>query len=97
MNDAQKILECISANPGLSDRQITNLIFGENHPQQKINAICRKLAEQGLIIRTMRPVKNYIKNSDDEAQPLNQISRWKFRYSESWQSLRVYQVPAAFA
>lgn len=74
MSDAQKILECISANPGLSDRQITNLIFGENYPQQKINAICRKLAKQGLIIRTMRPVKNYIKNSDDEAQPLNQIN-----------------------
>ncbi|MGN0813967.1 MAG: hypothetical protein ACI4MH_01890 [Candidatus Coproplasma sp.] len=60
MTFRQKILECISSNPGLSDRQLTDIIFGEDYPQQAVNSVCRKLATEGLIFRTERPIKNYL-------------------------------------
>lgn len=60
MTNKQKILNCISANPGLSDRQITDIVFGVGYPQQTVNIICRKLFADGIIIRTERPVKNFL-------------------------------------
>lgn len=60
MTNKQKILNCISANPGLSDRQITDIVFGVDYPQQTVNIICRKLFADGIIIRTERPIKNFL-------------------------------------
>lgn len=59
-NKKYQIIEFIKEHPGLSDRQITDALFGEDKPQQPVNIICRMLVEEGIIIRTERPIRNYI-------------------------------------
>lgn len=66
----ERIIECIKEYPGLSDRQITDVVFGEGKPQQPVNIICRMLAEQGIIVRTERPIRNYMAGTVIEDVPI---------------------------
>jgi len=49
-----KILSAIEANPGLSDREITDLLLGEQVGQQGINQAARALEAKGKIDRRKR-------------------------------------------
>lgn len=49
-----KILSAIKANPGQSDREITDLLLGEQVGQQVINQAARALEAQGTIDRRKR-------------------------------------------
>lgn len=45
----------------LSDRELTDRIYGINALQQPVNHACRQLVTSGCIKRTLPPIKNYIK------------------------------------
>jgi len=51
MTLAERIVELLKQNPGLSDRQITDRLFGVGKPQQPVNVACRNLAERGILRR----------------------------------------------
>ncbi|WP_462392220.1 GIY-YIG nuclease family protein [Clostridium cadaveris] len=50
----EKILELLKTNNGLSDREITNRIFGEVYPQQSVNQACNGMNKAGIITRKTR-------------------------------------------
>lgn len=50
----EKILELLKIDNGLSDREITNRIFGEYYPQQPVNQACNGLIKAGTITRKTR-------------------------------------------
>jgi hypothetical protein len=41
-----------------TDRELTDKLFGYGKPQQSVNIACRKLRDQGFILRTERPIHN---------------------------------------
>jgi hypothetical protein len=51
-------LELIAANPGISDREIAERVFGPGSIGSQVNGICRELAESGLTKRRLR--KDYL-------------------------------------
>jgi hypothetical protein len=51
MTLAKQIVELLKQNPGLSDRQITDMLFGVGKPQQSVNITCRNLEKHGILIR----------------------------------------------
>ncbi len=48
---ADDVMNMLKSTPGLSDRQITDALFGPGKPQQTVNQVCRNLRRRGLIIR----------------------------------------------
>jgi hypothetical protein len=48
----------------LSDRELTDRIFGIGHPQQPVNIACRELEKKNIIRRTLRPIKNDLINTN---------------------------------
>jgi hypothetical protein len=69
------ILDHLAAEPGLTDRELTNRMFGSAaHPSQ-VNRACRSLATEGAVERKLRPdgkIGNYL-NSMKAAE--NRIAR----------------------
>ncbi len=53
----ERILEALREGP-MSDRELTDKLLGYGKPQQDINRLCRELAGQGYIHRSLRPIKN---------------------------------------
>ncbi len=51
MTVAEKIVRAVLEQPGLTERQLADRLFGENAAIQRVNPTCRKLAEQGLLVR----------------------------------------------
>ena len=49
-----KILEVLSRTPGLTDREITNLVKGRAEGQQAVNQACRQLETSGILMRRKR-------------------------------------------
>lgn len=49
-----QILEAISKTPGMTDREITNLLRGRNAPQQPVNQSARALEAKGYLTRKKR-------------------------------------------
>lgn len=47
----ERIIELLKQNPGLSDRQITDKLFGVGKPQQPVNIACRNLEKRGFLLR----------------------------------------------
>jgi hypothetical protein len=63
MTLAEKIFELLKENPGLSDRQITDRLFGVGKPQQPVNITCRNLEKRGVLQRKNihgSPIDNYL-------------------------------------
>jgi hypothetical protein len=55
MKDLERnIILTLEKNPGLSDRELAEVIVGPGKPSQYINQNCRALAEQGKIMRKIR-------------------------------------------
>lgn len=58
-----RILKLLESSPGLTDREITDRLFGRNTPQQAVNQACRSLENDGLLERRRsRPLDNLIGN-----------------------------------
>jgi len=51
MTLAKQIVELLEQSPGLSDRQIADMLFGVGKPQQSVNIMCRNLEKHGILIR----------------------------------------------
>lgn len=74
MTLSERIVELLKQNPGLSDRQIADRLFGVGKPQQPVNIACRNLAERGILRRQSisgNSISNYltgqqIKTSQDQ-------------------------------
>lgn len=63
MTLAERIVALLKQNPGLSDRQITDNLFGSDKPQQPVNIACRNLEKKGVLIRRKvdeNPIGNYL-------------------------------------
>ena len=60
MNLKERILEQLQRESHMSDRELADRILGMNSPQQTVNQACRQLQQQGLIKRTLPPIKNYL-------------------------------------
>lgn len=54
MNRRRVVLDFISKEPGLSDRQLTDRVLGQGEPPQAVNALCRQLEAEGLCVRRKR-------------------------------------------
>lgn len=50
-----RILALIQTSPGLTDREITDLLVGKAAPQQHVNQTCNRLHRRGLLLRRRRP------------------------------------------
>lgn len=50
----QQIIDVLARTPGLTDREITNLVKGPSGPQQPVNVACRELAAKGILDRRRR-------------------------------------------
>ena len=50
----EKIYNLTKQNPGLTDREITDILLGPGKPQQSINQTCRALESQGILQRKNR-------------------------------------------
>ncbi len=61
-NLAEKILKVVERKDGLTDREITNLLFGHTTGPQQVNAECRLLAAKGIIKRVHRDIDGLIGN-----------------------------------
>lgn len=51
MTVAEKIVRAVREQPGLTERQLADRLFGENAAIQRVNPTCRKLVAQGLLLR----------------------------------------------
>lgn len=59
----QRIIDILICNNGLTNREITNIIFDDYHPQQAVNQACNKLKREGKITRQIGDsgrIQNYI-------------------------------------
>jgi hypothetical protein len=52
---AQLILAAVEKQPGITDRRLAEALFGAGTPQQRVNGECRRLADQRLLQRAVRP------------------------------------------
>ncbi|MEQ8653278.1 MAG: hypothetical protein RIC87_12515 [Kiloniellales bacterium] len=57
-----KVLAAVAANPGRTDRELTNMILGRRKDQQQVNGEARHLANLGLLRRVKRDLDGYIGN-----------------------------------
>ncbi len=67
MNLAERIVKLLEQNPGLSDRQITDKLFGVGKPQQSVNIACRDLEKKGILTRRKvdgNPIGNYLTSQE---------------------------------
>jgi hypothetical protein len=69
MTLAEQIVELLKQKPGLSDRQITDQLFGVDKPPQSVNIVCRNLEEHGILLRRKtygNPIGNYLAGKEVE-------------------------------
>ncbi len=58
-----RIVGVLRQEPGLSDRELTDRLFGPGSSQTAVNRECLRLAEAGLVARRRRPdglIGNYL-------------------------------------
>jgi len=64
---SDRIVEILRKQPGLSDREITDLLSGPGAAQQPVNQAGRLLESRGVILRSKRSdgrIGNYLSNSN---------------------------------
>lgn len=70
---AERVMAFIKERPGLTDREISDVMFGPRRPQQPVNSTCRTLVSRGQIERRRRPdglIGNYPSGTaDSQATP----------------------------
>lgn len=60
---AERICLFLENNPGMTDREIADVIIGQSASQQPINSICRTLTSKGILVRRHRKdglIGNYL-------------------------------------
>lgn len=65
-NLKDRITALLLHSPGLSDRQITDALYGEAAIQQPVNQACRQMTAQGILTREKvgnKPIGNYLKDA----------------------------------
>ena len=63
---ADKIFSELGQRDGLSDRQLSEAIFGNRHRSTQVNGECHYLENRGLIVRKKQvdePIRNYLPRS----------------------------------
>lgn len=79
----QRILELITKQPGLTDRQIADILEGPGSRQQPVNQACNSLQRSGELVRATKP-DGRIGNFLPEGQTLPpQVSQRQSQKSES--------------
>lgn len=51
MTTIERVLELVTREPGLTERQIAKKLLGDNAVQGQVNPSCRRLVRQGKIRR----------------------------------------------
>jgi hypothetical protein len=51
---AQRVLELVNRRPGMTELEIAKQIYGPSALQPQVNSVCRKLVDQGRIVRRGR-------------------------------------------
>ena len=64
----ERILKALESSPGLTDRELTNLLLGRSDHPSRINQECRLMADRGLIARKTGP-DGLIRNHARDAVP----------------------------
>jgi hypothetical protein len=74
--NADRVLAAIRREPGLTDRELRERTGVS--PHQQVNAICRRLAAEGRIVRSPGPTGALVNVSTDDHDPLgsNQLPRF---------------------
>ncbi|HEY59705.1 MAG TPA: MarR family transcriptional regulator [Anaerolineae bacterium] len=65
----ERIINLLKEQPGLTDRQITDIIDGPNKPQQPVNFINHRLVNKNIILRQKRSdglIGNYLTELSSE-------------------------------
>jgi len=78
---SNRIIDLLERRSGLSDREITDMLFEPSSPQQGVNQACRLLAKREIISRRKRfdgRTGNFLINDKFKEQPIYQ-SRSKFQ------------------
>jgi hypothetical protein len=68
----ERVVDLLHRRPGLSDREITNLLLSPDAGQQPVNQACRMLAGQGALIRQKREdgrIGNYLAEASPRTLP----------------------------
>lgn len=68
----QRIIELLQTTPGLTDREITDLLFDKSTGQQPVNQAARALSESSLIFRQKRTdgkIGNYLNGASRPEVP----------------------------
>jgi hypothetical protein len=50
----EQIVAILSESPGLTDREITDVLHSPNHPTQSISIAARSLAKREIVLRARR-------------------------------------------
>ena len=50
----QELLQLVQRSPGLTDREVTDVLRGKSAPQQPVNVAARALAKRGQLLRKKR-------------------------------------------
>jgi hypothetical protein len=69
---SDRILELLYQQEGRTDREITDLLYGKDAPQQPVNQTCRRLEKNGAILREKRKdglLGNFIQGDKLPNQP----------------------------
>lgn len=67
----QRVLQLLAQHPGLSDREIADLLLAPGAAQQPINVACRSLETRGMVRRIKHPgrrIGNYLCDSSFPGQ-----------------------------
>lgn len=73
---AERVLDLLKASPGLSDREITDRLFGRDRHQSQVNQVCRLLQSRGKILRVRigsSPILNHLAGSGFQISIQTQI------------------------
>jgi len=62
----QRIVKLLEKKDGLTDREITDILYNNSHPQQSVNQACNKLKNMGILNRSIgekHKIQNYVNYS----------------------------------
>ncbi|MEW5940452.1 MAG: MarR family transcriptional regulator [Chloroflexota bacterium] len=78
MTLAERIVELLKRQPGLSDRQIADVLFGKDKPQQPVNIACRNLETKEILIRRKNggnPIGNFLTGQESSVSFSSRIEK----------------------
>ena len=98
MMNSSEVISLLRDRPGLSDREITDMLLGRGKAQQSVNGMCRRLAREGVVERRQRPdgiLGNYLTDAGT-LEPLSQAVEPKGHQSMKQGEDQVQQTLATY-